>query len=171
MSNVLAVTSHLPAEELYRRYRQADRPTERARWHMLWLKASGHSVAKVSAAIGYSERWVSTIIRRYNEGGPTAIRDRRRDHPGASPMLSPAQQEELAALLEKGPAPDGEPWSGPKVARWIEAATGRTHVHNQRGWEYLRRLGFTPQRPRRRHEAASTPESLKEQAAFKKSAP
>jgi hypothetical protein len=40
MSNVLAVTSYLPAEEFYRRYRQADRPNERARWHMLWLKAS-----------------------------------------------------------------------------------------------------------------------------------
>jgi hypothetical protein len=56
------------------------------------------------------------------------------------------------------------------MARWIEAATGRTHVHNQRGWKYPRRLGFTPQFPRRWHEAASTPESLKEQAAFKKSA-
>jgi phosphoserine phosphatase len=52
----LAAEQHLPAEELYRRYRQAKRPTERAQWHMLWLKASGYSVAKISAAIGYSER-------------------------------------------------------------------------------------------------------------------
>lgn len=163
----LAVEQHLSADELYRRYRRADRPTERAQWHMLWLKASGRSAAEVREALGYSERWICEVIHLYNEGGPEAIRDRRRDHPGAEPMLSPDQQEELAALLEEGTAPDGEPWNGPKVARWIELATGRGRVHNQRGWDYLRRLGFTPQRPRRRHEAAS-PE---EQAAFKKSAP
>lgn len=37
----LAVEDHLPAEEFYRRYRGAKWPTERAQWHMLWLKASG----------------------------------------------------------------------------------------------------------------------------------
>jgi transposase len=162
----LAVEPHLPADELYRRYRKADRPSERSQWHLLWLKAGGQSAPKIREVIGYSEKWICEIVHRYNEGGPEAIRDRRRDHPGGEPMLSSAQQEELAVLVGQGAAPDGEPWSGPKVARWIEKATGRKNVHNQRGWEYLRRLGFTPQTPRRRHEAAS----LEEQAAFKKSA-
>jgi len=49
------VKSHLPAVELYRRYRQTERLTEQARWHMLWLTASGHSVAKIIAIIGSSE--------------------------------------------------------------------------------------------------------------------
>ena len=167
----LAVESHLPADELYRRYRQAKRRTERTQWHILWLKSGGRSAAEIREVIGYSEKWICEVVRRYNETGPEAIRDRRRDHPGGEPMLSPEQQTELAALLDEGTAPDGEPWNGPKVARWIESVTGRTSVHNQRGWDYLRRLGFTPQRPRRRHEAASTKESLQEQAAFKKPAP
>jgi transposase len=163
MPRTLALAAHLPADELYQRYRQTTRITERTQWHILWLKSGGRSATAIREVIGYSEKWICEIVHRYNEGGPEAIRDRRRDHPGAKPMLSPDRQAELARLLE-GPAPDGELWSGPKVARWIESVTGRNKVHNQRGWEYLRRLEFTPQRPRRRHEGASQ----EEQAAFKK---
>jgi transposase len=40
-------------------------------------------------------------------------------------------------------------------------------VHPQRGWEYLRRLGYTPQVPRPQH-AQADPAA---QDAFKKTAP
>ncbi len=171
MSHFLSVETCLPAEELYRRYREAGRPAERAQWHMLWLKTEGQSAREIREVLGYSEKWICETVHRYNEEGPDTIRDRRRASPGGKPMLSAIQQNELAGLLEQGTAPveqgtapDGEPWSGPKVARWIESATGRKTACNQRGWEYLRRLGFTPQRPRRRHEAAFA----EKQAAFKK---
>jgi hypothetical protein len=39
-------------------------------------------------------------------------------------------------------------WSGPKVAGWIVDNLGRP-AGAQRGWEYPRRLGFTPQVPAR----------------------
>jgi transposase len=155
MPHTLNVASHLPADELYHRYRQAERRTEQGQWHILWLKSRGRTAAAVREVLGYSKKWICEVVHRDNEGGPKAVRDRRRDHPGAEPMLSPGQQAELAGLLE-GPAPNGEPWNGPKVARWIESVTGREEVHNQRGWEYLRRFGFTPQRPRRRQDGGAS---------------
>ena len=35
-----------------------------------------------------------------------------------------------------------------KVARWIEQTIGIEKVHEQRGWEYLRKVGDSPQVPR-----------------------
>ena len=63
-------------------------------------------------------------------------------------MLDAAQQAQLRAVLG-GPAPDGELWTGHKVAGWMSAQLGRP-VSEQRGWEDVRRVGFTPQRPRPR---------------------
>ena len=82
------------------------------------------------------------------------------------PLLTPEQQADLDAALEGGEAPDGGPWNGPKVARWIERATGREHVHDQRGWDYLVRLGFSSQSPRPAHDEADPAAGV----AFKKQA-
>jgi transposase len=54
----------------------------------------------------------------------------------------------------------------PQGAAWMAAQLGRL-VHAQRGWEVLRRLGFTLQRLRPRHIQAD-PDA---QVAFKKSSP
>ena len=48
------------------------------------------------------------------------------------------------------------------------AELGLERVAEQRGWEALRAIGWTIQRPRPRHARAAGPE---EQAAFKKSSP
>lgn len=160
----LHLMEHFSPEELYRRYRSSKDVVERAHWQIIWLKSQGRTTSEIRRATGYSAYWIRTLIRRYNDGGAEALRDRRREHPGAAPMLSAAEQATLERLLERGRAPDGGPWTGPKVARWIEQATGRSHVHNQRGWDYLVRLGFSAQTPRPRHAGAS----VEEQAAFKK---
>jgi transposase len=107
---------------------------------------------------------VAEIVRRYAEGGPGGPGDRRRGNAGAKPLLDRAQRAALAQAL-RGAPPEGGLWSGPKVAAWIAATTGR-QVHPQRGWEYLLKLGFTLQRPRPRH-AKADPAA---QAAFKKGA-
>jgi transposase-like protein len=51
--------------------------------------------------------------------------------------------------------------------RGIERRTGRPNVRAQRGWEYLRKLGNTPQVPRPSNAEADK----EEQEAFKKSYP
>jgi transposase len=63
------------------------------------------------------------------------------------------------------PPPDGGLWTSGKVARWMAGALGREAVSAQRGWEALRRIGWSIQKPRPRHPKAATPE---EGAAFKK---
>jgi transposase len=44
-------------------------------------------------------------------------------------------------------------WTGPKAAAWMSATLGHA-VHPQRGWEALRRLGWTSKGPRPRHAQA-----------------
>src|SRR3712207_3262373 len=66
----------------------------------------------------------------------------------------------LAALTErvKAPPEDGGLWSGPKVALWMARHLGLAKVHPQRGWEALKRIGWSIRAPRPRHPRAATPE-------------
>ncbi len=102
------------------------------------------------------------IARRYREDGPAGIGDRRHGNPGAAPLLDAVRQAQLREALA-GPAPDGGIWSCRGVAAWMSDLLGRP-VSAQRGWEWMRRLGFTPQRPRPR-ETRADPAA---QAAFTK---
>ena len=97
------------------------------------------SIREIAAITGYCTRSVCYIAQRYRESGLAALEDRRQHRAGASQLLTPKQQQELAQALREPPL-DGGTWTGPKVAAWIAARAGR-HVHRQRGWEYLRRLG------------------------------
>jgi len=162
MARSLTIPPHLPVTELERRYRRARDPVARSHWQIIWLLASGLPTAEVGRVTGYSGNWVREIARRYREAGPGGLGDRRHANPGGAPLLSPAQQAALQAALA-GPAPDGGLWTCRKVAAWIGAVIGRP-VAEVRGWEWLRRLGFTPQRPRPR-ETRADPAA---QAAFKK---
>jgi len=164
MARPLIVPSHLPVTEIERRYRRARDPVARSHWQIVWLLARGEPTAAACRATGYSPNWVREIARRYRERGPAGLGDRRHANPGAAPLLDPAGQAALRAALG-GPAPDGGLWTGRKVAGWIAARLGRP-VSPQRGWEHLRGLDFTPQRPRPREERADPAA----QAAFKKGA-
>ncbi len=146
MPQRLTVPSHLPPADLEARYCCARDPFARSHWQIIWLLASGRSATKVAAVTGSSVPWVRQIARRYTEGGPAALGDRRHANPGAAPLLSPEQQEELRAALA-GPAPDGGLWTCRAVATWMAMRLGRP-VGEVRGWEDLRRLGFSPQRHR-----------------------
>lgn len=157
----MAIAPHLTIAELEQRYRGAGDPVARSQWQIVWLLASGMATAEVARVTGYSVRWVQEIARRYR-AGPAALGDRRHSNPGAAPLLNQEQQEALRAAL-RGPAPDGGLWSCRTVAGWMSQILGRP-VSTQRGWEWMRRLGFTPQRPRPR-ETRADPAA---QEAFKK---
>lgn len=147
----MTLAPHLRVKELHQRYREAADPVARSQWQMLWLLAQGMPTAQVAAMTGYTVRWVQEVARRYR-AGPAAIGDRRHGHPGAAALLAEAQQEQLRAALG-GPAPDGGLWTCRWVAAWMSAQLGRP-VSAQRGWEWLRRLGYTPQQPRPRETRA-----------------
>src|SRR3954451_1216482 len=174
------LAARLSPAELGQRYRAARSPVERSHLQIVWLLSRGRSEREVARVTGYGRRWVGEVARRYDEGGagaggpprrydeggPDGLGDRRRGNAGAGPLLGAEDEAALRAALAEPPA-DGGLWTGPKVATWMAARLGR-EVWPQRGWDYLKKLGYSAQRPRPRHAKAASPE---EQAAYKKSWP
>lgn len=156
MARPLLIPPHLTVDELEQRYRRSGDPVARSQWQIVWLLAGGAATTAVARSTGYSVNWVREIARRYREDGAAGIGDRRHGNPGAAPLLATTQQEALRRALG-GAAPGGGLWTGRSVAAWMSAALGRP-VRPQRGWEWLRRLGDTPQRPRPR-ETRADPEA------------
>lgn len=136
MAYHLPLADHLSTEQLRQRYRATTDPVERSHWLLLWLKSQGKTTPEIAATTGYCENGVRRLIHRYNAEGERGLADRRHANGGIEPMLDEQQRADLEAALERGKAPDGGPWTGPKGGRWIERATGREAVHDQRGWDY-----------------------------------
>jgi transposase len=147
-------------------YRKASDAVLRTHLLMVWRISEGDSVQEVARMVGYSSKWVREIERRYESGGVDALGDRRHSNPGAKEraLLDEAGEEELLEAL-RGPPPGGGMWSGPKVARWIKERNGLEKVHVQRGFEYLRKVGMSPQVPRPSNAQGADPS---EREAFKK---
>jgi transposase len=167
MPRRIKLSPHATKEELEHGYRKARDPVERSHYQIVWLLSEGRRTEEVSEVTGYSPGWVRKIARRYNERGVESLGDRRHQNPGAKERapLDEAGEELVEAL--QGPPPacvGGGMWSGPKVARWIAKSNGLEKVHVQRGFEYLRKVRYSPQVPRpSNNEGASS-----EREAFKK---
>jgi transposase len=140
-------------EALHEHYRASKDRVERARWQALWMISQGRTREEVAELMGYGAEWVRVVVARYNASGAKSIADGRHKNRGHVPLLDERLRGELESALE-GASPDGTPWSGPKVARWMAEKLGRP-VAAQRGGDYLRRTGHTPQSPRPRHQEAS----------------
>jgi transposase len=147
-------------------YRKASDAVLRTHLLMVWRISLGDSVEEVARMVGYSGKWVREIQRRYESGGVDALGDRRHGNPGAKEraLLDETGEEELVEALSGAP-PGGGMWSGPKVARWIKERNGLEKVHVQRGFEYLRKVGMSPQVPRPSNAKGADPS---EREAFKK---
>lgn len=161
------IAAHLSLAMLEQRYRAAETVVAKSHYQAIWLLACGHEVGEVADVLAFSERWVQKLIERDNAAGPAALGDRRAGN-GTAPKLLTAPA--LAALRErlKAPPDDGGLWTGPKVAAWLARYHRVDRVHAQRGWEALKKLHFSIQRPRPRH-ALAAPERAR--AAFKKTSP
>src|SRR3712207_1641175 len=158
------VADHLSVEDLEARLRSAQDPTATRHFQVIWLLARGHTIADVAAVTSFVPRWIEQLLARYNAHGPEALGDLRRRNGSAPSVLRP---ELLARLPERlaTPPSDGGLWTGPKVAAWMAGELGLAAVLPQRGWEALKAIGWSVQKPRPRHPASATPE---EREAFKK---
>jgi transposase len=169
MPKRLELSPHTSTEELEHRYRKAKDPVERSHLQIVWLLGEGKTTREVCESTGYSPGWVRQIARRYNEWGVEGLGDRRHANPGAKDraLLDEAGEAELREALVEGPPASlgGGMWSGPKVARWIAQRNGLEKVHVQRGFEYLRKVGMSPQVPRPSNAKGA---SASEREAFKK---
>jgi transposase len=143
------VEPYLPLDEREQRCRRARDPVLRSHDQLSWLVAQHHPTRDIAAVTGYSPDGIRTIRQRDNADGPTGLGERRQHNPGAQGLLSDTLQAALAQALE-GPPAAGEGWTARTVAAWMSPQLGQP-VHRQRGWDELRTLGSSCQRPRPRY--------------------
>jgi transposase len=136
------IVDHLPVEELEARYRASQDATQARHLQAIWLLAQGRTVLEVAEVLALVPRWVEQLAARYNASGPAALGDQRRRNGRRASLLTPELLAALARRLKKPPE-DGGVWSGPKAAAWMARHLGRAAVHPQRGWDALRRLGWS----------------------------
>ena len=161
------VAGHLSATELRVGWRGSADATLARHYQVIWLLAEGHSIAEVARLTGFVRRWVEQLLVRYNAFGSASLGDRRRGNGRTPRILTPEVLAMLRARV-KTPPDDGGLWTARKVAAVIAEALGLAEVAEQRGWEALRAIGWSLQRPRPRHAQGATPEA---QEAFKKNSP
>jgi transposase len=153
----LAFTRHRTQNQIRAKYRACRHPTEKVRWHAIWLLArtdQPRTSDQVGNLVGLSGVTVRAILHRWNEQGPDGLIDRRNTN-GARPRLTTRQRDALYRALQKRP-PDGGLWTGPKVARYVRTRWQIT-VCSETGWRWLVALGFSLQVPRPSHPKAADP--------------
>src|SRR3954468_8998106 len=97
------LAAHLSPAELGQRYRAARSPVERSHLWIVWLLGRGRSEREVAQVAGHGRRWVGEVGRRYDEGGPDGLGDRRRNV-GAEPLLGMEDEAALQVALVELPA-------------------------------------------------------------------
>ena len=154
MTKKVTLVNHHHPDELKEKYRKSKDGVESRRWHLLWKVALGWTIKKSAMFVGISYSYARKIVKQYNEEAEQAIRNlknkNRRHSGGKKPLLNEEQVEKLKKELQEKP-PDGGIWTGPKVARWIAKEIGREKVYNQRGWDYLKKCGYSWRTPRPKH--------------------
>ena len=161
------VADHLSVTELQASYRGSKDAMLARHYQVIWLLAQGRTVAETAQLTGFVPRWVEELLGRYNRFGPSSLGDRRRGNGAKATVLTPAVLDVVRERLKR-PPDDGGLWTAKKVAAVMAAGLGLAAVAEQRGWEALRAVGWTIQRPRPRHARAA---SAEEQAEFKESSP
>ena len=157
---MVRVVAHLSVSELEARYAASEEVTSARHFQTIFLLAKGHSTREVAEITSFGLRWVEQLLERYNALGPAALGDLRRDNGSVATVLKPELLGRLPERLNAPPA-DGGVWTSGKVTRWMADAP-------QRGWEALKAIGWSIQKPRPRNPKAATET---QQDAFKKKSP
>ena len=128
----------------------SDARQERRR-QVIKLRRAGWSYEAIGADLGLSRTGVFNICKRYDEGGAKALADKPCGRPvGALRALSEEQEREVRRLIVDNTPDqlkmDFALWSRQAVQRLIKQRCGVLLTVQGVGL-YLRRWGFTPQKP------------------------
>src|SRR3954462_13878408 len=151
----VAITrKELGAVELRREARRC-RDTGGSRRMAAWaLVLEGASREEAARAAGMARQTLRDWVHRYDDEGLPGLRDRPRS--GRRPRLTPGQEAELAAAVERGPDPDRDGvvrWRRVDLRALIETRFA-VRLHERSVGKVLRRLGFTRPSVRPRHPKA-----------------
>src|SRR6476619_3945516 len=164
----VAVTRKEPGAAELRREAGLCRDARAARRMLaLALVLEGASRETAARCAGMDRQTLRDWVHRYNAEGLAGLHDRRR--PGPRPRLTPGQEAELEAVVERGPDPDRDGvvrWRRVDLKALIEARFA-VRLHERSVGKVLRRLGFTRVSVRPKHPKAD--EAAQE--AFKKASP
>src|SRR3954454_5948352 len=130
----LHLVAHTPTAELERLYKAATTVIERSHLHIIWLLSRGFAAKLVADVTGFTQRWISELVGRYNQFGLDGLGDHRRFNAGAKPLLDQGNLVRLRHWLDGEPPGHGL-WTGRKVAQWITGTIGRL-VSPRRGLDY-----------------------------------
>src|SRR3954466_7719048 len=149
----VAITRKEPGAVELRREAARCRDARAARRMLaLALVLEGASREDAARVAGMDRQTLRDWVHRYNAEGLDGLRDRRR--PGPRPRLTPEQEAELEAVVERGPDPERD-----GVVRWrrvdLQALIGTrftVRLHERSVGKVLRRLGLarlagTPRHP------------------------
>ena len=114
----------------------------------------GWTLKSSAIAVGISYDYAKEILKKSNELSEEGVKNIKNKHResrgGKKSIFNEKQLEKLAQELKLRPA-DGGIWTGTKVARWSEKENGIEKVGNLIGWDYLKKLKYSCQRPRPKH--------------------
>src|SRR3954468_24191401 len=147
----LTICDNIDPGELRRRARRERDGRVSARLIALANALEGMDRATAARAAGMDRQTLRDWVQRYNAEGLAGLRDRPRS--GRKPRLTPGQEAELTAAVERGPDPDRD-----GVVRWrridlkalIETRFA-VRLHERTVGKVLRRLGFTRLSVRPKH--------------------
>src|SRR3954454_5298004 len=91
----LPIVLHLPAEDIYRRYRACRTGVEKTHWHLIWLLTRAEqplAPAQAAAQVGLSAVWARTLLKHWNAEGPDGLADRRAGTCGGRSKLNTHQK-------------------------------------------------------------------------------
>lgn len=115
------------------------------------LHVRGAKPAQIAADIGTTYTSVTRAIERFDEGGWEALKPRKRGRASGQQRKLTAEQEKAIQLVIREKRPEQLRM---RFALWTRAAVGRliesqckVKLPTRTVGEYLRRWGFTPQKP------------------------
>ena len=134
--------------------RESNDVLDALRLRAVHARESGYAVVDIAAILGVCEETVSRWCSRYDRGGQEALPGDRTGRPiGSGRLLNTEQEQSLQqTIATKSPQELGIPsalWTRQAVRELIQQQVGIRLPIRTVG-EYLRRWGFTPQKPVRK---------------------
>ena len=162
MPKRITLENHLDKKQLRRKYLACQHPQEKLRWQALYLIAEGEIANTVAEKLGRGSGWITETVRRYNEGGAAALKNKSKNQ--GSKTLTAEQVKELESEIQSGKTSEQRLWSGAQIKRWVREKTNQ-EIHKTTAWRMFARLNFSQQTVRPQHKKRA---SEVEQSEFKK---